>query len=185
MPFGSIFNLIWFTSTIFSLFLRWNLSRIKFPDISEKPRFSGLTSPPSVHLEIKCLFLLSLNMNKTLDTPTIREKSPKTVFSHSQQYFWNHSFKKWSDMTSPSNALCFKEWLSKFHKIFRTKRTIFLPLPIHPAPDSAASRSSIFNVAFFGTMTQLRVTPLTQRHLFWLEEFLFSSEALNFWMPLS
>ena len=55
----------------------------------------------------------------------------------------------------------------------------------HPAPDRAASRSSILNVAFFGAMTQLRGTPLTQRHLFWLEEFLFSSEALNFRVPLS
>ena len=55
----------------------------------------------------------------------------------------------------------------------------------HPAPDRAASRSSILNVAFFGAMTQLRGTPLTQRHMFWLEEFLFSSEALNFRVPLS
>ena len=46
---------------------------------------------------------------------------------------------------------------------------------MHPAPDRAASRSSILNVAFFGAMTQLRGTPLTQRRLFWLEEFLFSS----------
>ena len=58
-------------------------------------------------------------------------------------------------------------------------------LSLHPAPDRAASRSSILNVAFFGAMTQLRGTPLTQRHLFWLEEFLFSSEALNFRVPLS
>ena len=43
----------------------------------------------------------------------------------------------------------------------------------HPAPDRAALRSSILNEAFFGTMTQLRGTPLTQRHLFWLEEFFF------------
>ena len=56
---------------------------------------------------------------------------------------------------------------------------------LHPAPDRAASRSSISNVAFFGAMTQLRGTPLTQRRLFWLEEFLFSSEALNFRVPLS
>ena len=55
----------------------------------------------------------------------------------------------------------------------------------HPTPDRAASRSSILNVAFFGAMTQLRGTPLTQRRLFWLEEFLFSSEALNFRVPLS
>ena len=60
-----------------------------------------------------------------------------------------------------------------------------LGLLLHPAPDRAASRSSILNVAFFGIMTQLRGTPLTQRHLFWLEEFLFSSEALNFRVPLS
>ena len=67
------------------------------------------------------------------------------------------------------------------------KKTPFLELleTPHPAPDRAASRSSILNVAFFGAMTQLRGTPLTQRHLFWLEEFLFSSEALNFRVPLS
>ena len=59
------------------------------------------------------------------------------------------------------------------------------PKTLHTAPDRAASRSSILNVAFFGAMTQLRGTPLTQRRLFWLEEFLFSSEALNFRVPLS
>ena len=55
----------------------------------------------------------------------------------------------------------------------------------HPAPDRAASRSSILSVAFFGTMMHLRGASLTQRRLFWPEEFLFSSEALNFRAPLS
>ena len=41
----------------------------------------------------------------------------------------------------------------------------------HPAPDCAASRSSISNVAFLGAMMQLRGSPLTQRLLFWLDEF--------------
>ena len=58
-------------------------------------------------------------------------------------------------------------------------------LPSHPAPDRAASRSSILSVAFFGTMMHLRGASLTQRRLFWPEEFLFSSEALNFRAPLS
>ena len=40
----------------------------------------------------------------------------------------------------------------------------------HPAPDCAASRSSISNVAFLGAMMQLRGSPLTQRLLFWLDE---------------
>ena len=66
-----------------------------------------------------------------------------------------------------------------------TQGSMFKLFALHPAPDRAASRSSILNVAFFGAMTQLRGTPLTQRHLFWLEEFLFSSEALNFRVPLS
>ena len=55
----------------------------------------------------------------------------------------------------------------------------------HPAPGRAASRSSILSVAFFGTMMHLRGASLTQRRLFWPEEFLFSSEALNFRAPLS
>ena len=55
----------------------------------------------------------------------------------------------------------------------------------HPAPDRAASRSSILSVAFFGTMMHLRGASLSQRRLFWPEEFMFSSEALNFWMPMS
>ena len=58
-------------------------------------------------------------------------------------------------------------------------------VPGHPAPDRAASRSSILSVAFFGTMMHLRGASLTQRRLLWPEEFLFSSEALNFWAPLS
>ena len=58
-------------------------------------------------------------------------------------------------------------------------------MPRHPAPDRAASRSSILSVAFFGTMMHLRGASLTQRRLFWPEEFLFSSEALNFRAPLS
>ena len=56
---------------------------------------------------------------------------------------------------------------------------------MHPAPDRAASRSSIVSVAFFGTMMHLRGASLTQRRLFWPVEFLFSSEALNFQAPLS
>ena len=55
----------------------------------------------------------------------------------------------------------------------------------HPAPDRAASRSSILSVAFFGTMMHLRGASLTQRRLFWPGKFLFSSEALNFRAPLS
>ena len=84
----------------------------------------------------------------------------------------------------------------------KVKRHFFLPIycpnyflpedilsqllrPPHPAPDRAASRSSILSVAFFGTMMHLRGASLTQRRLFWPGKFLFSSEALNFWAPLS
>ena len=62
---------------------------------------------------------------------------------------------------------------------------ISIDYPLHPAPDRAASRSSNLSVAFFGTMMHLRGASLTQRRLFWREEFLFSSEAPNFRAPLS
>ena len=60
--------------------------------------------------------------------------------------------------------------LPRKHKAREEKETQCSGRLGHPAPDCAASRSSISNVAFLGAMMQLRGSPLTQRLLFWLDE---------------